>query len=136
MKAEIKSIAVLVVLALLLVAGHESECVAGTAGHPKTLLKQADRCRKKLDGSSARKKYRDNWIRCINQYKKIYETYPTSDQAAWALYHSARLYKGLHKYSGSSKDLDEALSLNRLLVDTHPKHRLADDAQYAIGENL
>ncbi|MBW1815671.1 MAG: N-acetylmuramoyl-L-alanine amidase [Deltaproteobacteria bacterium] len=131
---KIKTIIFMVVSALVLVAGYESDCRAGTAGHPKTLIKEADRCRKKLDGSSARKKYRDNWVRCINRYTKVYKAYPKSDQAPWALYHSARLHTGLHRYSGSLKDLNEAVRLNRLLVEKYPKHRLADDAQYAIGE--
>jgi len=99
----------------------------------ESFLHEADQCRKSLSGSAERKKFRHNWLRCIDRYKDIYTRYPKSDQAAWAIYHSARLYTGLYIYSGRSKDLEEALNLHRRLVAEYTSHRLADDAQYLIG---
>jgi N-acetylmuramoyl-L-alanine amidase len=50
------------------------------------------------------------------------------------MYHSAGLYSALHSYSRLSKDLEEAIRLYRRLAEDYRDHRLADDAQYLIGE--
>ena len=132
MKKKISYILVLVLLAVLL--GLRSGAICATTTNPATLLKEADQCRKALNKSSQKKRYRHNWVNCARRYKKIYARYPGSDKAAWAIYHSAGLYAGLYAYSGMSKDIDEALDLYGQLVDKYGKHRLADDAQYRIGE--
>jgi N-acetylmuramoyl-L-alanine amidase len=97
------------------------------------LLKSADLCRKSLLNSSRKMKYRHNWMRCLVKYKNIYSRYKGSDQAAWALYHSGKLYTALYKYSFLSSDLDKAVELYREITDNYKEHRLADDAQYKIG---
>ena len=122
----------LVIVAGFLLEAPEAFCK--TKGGPATLLTRADQCRKALDKSSKKMKYRHNWLKCIRLYKKVYKVYPKSNQAAWALYHSANLYTGLYRYSGRSKDIDEALALYRNLAGKHKGHSLADDAQYKIGE--
>lgn len=110
------------------------EVLCEASGEPSALLDAADRCRKSLYRSAKKKKFRHNWLNCANRYKVIYTRFPKSDQAAWAIYHSARLHTGLYVYSGSSKDLEEALRLHRRLVDEYKTHCLADDAQYLIGD--
>ncbi len=107
---------------------------AKAESNAKILLQKADRSRKDLYGSSKKKRYRHNWIKCADRYRKIYSSYPKNDEAAWALYRAADLYAKLHKYSHESKDLDAALTLYRKLATQHKKHFLADDAQYKIGE--
>ncbi|RLC23133.1 MAG: N-acetylmuramoyl-L-alanine amidase, partial [Deltaproteobacteria bacterium] len=101
---------------------------------PSRLLEKADRCRKSLMASSAKRKYRHNWMACIRAYRRIVDRYPGSDPAGWALYRSARLYTALYRYSRRAADLDEAIRLYRQLADKYPKHRVADDGQYRIGE--
>ena len=44
------------------------------------------------------------------------------------------MFTKLYGYSGLQKDLDDAVTLFRRLVDQYRDHRLADDAQYRIGE--
>ena len=111
-----------------------SEALCKNSGKPAVLLKKANRCRRALYHSAKKKRYRHNWLRCIRHYEYIYTRYPKSDQAAWAIYRSAGLFTGLYKYSGKSKDLDEAVHLYRRVVHEYRLHRLADDAQYRIGE--
>ena len=101
---------------------------------PETLLRQADACRKSLYGSSKRKKYRHNWTKCLRRYEKIYKSYPKTDSAVWARYHAGRMHTWLYTYSGKSGDLNEALRLFKGLTEDASTHRLADDAQYRIGE--
>ena len=110
-----------------------SEAFGKTSKKPALLLKEADQCRKTLYNSAKRKKYRNNWSRCINRYKRICIRYPKSDQAPWAIYHSAELFTGLYTYSGRSKDLEEAIRLYRQVVYEYKSHPLADNAQYSIG---
>jgi len=98
------------------------------------LLKEADDCRDDLYRSAAKKKYRHHWSRCINLYQNISTRYPKSEEAVWAMYKAARMYTNLYRHSGRPKDLDEAVDIFREVVETYRSHRLADDAQYRIGE--
>ncbi|MBW1804657.1 MAG: AMIN domain-containing protein [Deltaproteobacteria bacterium] len=123
---------VLTLWAFLLPGPEKAHSASGPA--PKNILKKANHCREALYRSSDKRKYRHNWMSCIKTYKKIYTRHPDSDEAAWAMYHSARMYLGLHRYSGWQQDLDESIRIFRKLAATYPKHRLADDAQYRIGE--
>jgi len=121
------------VFTLLLFPSHSfsSSKTKGTS-RAKVLLRQADTCSKAIKGK--KKRYRHYWERCISKYELIFRKYPTSPQAPWALYKAARLYTRLYRYSGLEKDLDTALNLYTKIVQRYEKHRLADDAQYYIGE--
>ena len=132
MKKKVYQILLLIFLAASFLAGSEAVCK--TPDKPAILLKKADKCRKALYRSHKKKKYRHNWLRCIGGYEKVYIRYPKSEQAPWAIYHSANLYAGLYRYSGGGKYLEKALSLYRRIVDRYTGHSLADDAQYRIGE--
>jgi N-acetylmuramoyl-L-alanine amidase len=132
---KISSILIVILLVLLATSFRGgSEVLAESPKKPALLLKEADQCRKSLYGSAKKRKYRHNWSNCIRQYEKIYNRYPKSDEAPWALYHSASLFTWLYTYSGKSQDLDQALLLYRRLTDEYEDHRLSDDAQYKIGE--
>lgn len=106
----------------------------GAAPSAEKALKNADSSRESLYQSSKRMNFRHNWENCIEAYEKIYTGYPGTDQAAWALFHSAGMYTRLNKISSLEKDLDEALLLYERIVKEYPDHRLADDAQYKMGE--
>ena len=105
-----------------------------TSRKADSLYKTAQRYRRALLDSEKKKKYAHNWQNCIRRFEKVHKKYPKSDKAPWALYHSARLFTGFHRYSGSSKYLDEAIGLYRRIIAQYENHRLADDAQYLIGE--
>ena len=118
-------------LTMLLMQPSGGSCA--TSASPAQLLEEADACRSNLSESAEKKKYRHHWLRCIEGYEKVYSTFSGSDQAAWALYHAAGLYSGLYRYSGRSKDLDEAVRLYRRITLNFKEHRLSDDAHYLIG---
>jgi N-acetylmuramoyl-L-alanine amidase len=101
---------------------------------PQQLIANADQSMKSLLASPKLMTQRQNWLDCISKYKNIYEKYPKSEQAPWALFNSAVLYRKLYKYSSLSDDVDKALSLFERLVEEHRDHQLADDAQYQRGE--
>ncbi len=132
MKTKINYILILILSVIFSAGGAE---VSGkTSKGPATLLKNADQCRMSLYRSAKKKKYRHNWLACIRRYEKVAKRYPKSDQAAWALYHSARIYTSLYSYARRSGDLDEAVGFYRRVADKYKSHRLADDAQFRIGE--
>jgi N-acetylmuramoyl-L-alanine amidase len=113
-----------------------TEVLGKAPSKPKTLLKEADNCRRSLYRSANKKKYRHQWLRCIRLYESVYSRYPKGAQAPWALYRGARMYTKLYGYSGMRQDLDDGLERFRKLVEEYENHRLADDAQYRIGEIL
>ncbi|MCP4682221.1 MAG: AMIN domain-containing protein [Desulfobacterales bacterium] len=121
---------ILLVILISFIGASYAPCK--TSKRPALLLKKADQCRRTLYSSTKKIKYRHNWLNCIGRYKKVYKSYPKSDQAIWAIYKSANLFTGLYTYSGKSKDLDNALYFYRL-ASKYKDHRLADDAQYMIG---
>jgi N-acetylmuramoyl-L-alanine amidase len=98
------------------------------------LLSKADQSRNSLLASSKMMNQRHNWLNCISKYQDIYEKYPKSDQAPWALFHSGVLYRKLYKYSSLEGDISKALDLFEKLVEGFKAHQLADDAQYQRGE--
>lgn len=122
----------LILVTLGLRWASEASCKA--ASKPETLIKKADQCRNSLYRSSKRIKYRHNWLNCIKQYENVYKKYPKSEQAVWAMYRSAEMYKKLNRYSGLEADLDKALEIYEKVAKEYKDHRLADDAQYERGE--
>ncbi len=106
----------------------------GAATSAENALRNADSSRESLYQSNKRMSYRHNWETCIAAYEKIYTDYPKTDQAAWALFHSAGMYVRLNRISTLEKDLNEALKLYERIVKEYPEHSLADDAQYKMGE--
>ena len=135
MKTEKTHTKILSVLIVLIVAmGFASQAAGKTASTTEALLGKADQCRKALYRSSSKMKYRHSWLNCIKTYEKIYKSYQKSDQAPWAMYRAAGMFVGLSKYSGLESDLDTGMKLYRRIVDEYPDHRVADDAQYKMGE--
>ncbi|MBN1626580.1 MAG: N-acetylmuramoyl-L-alanine amidase [Deltaproteobacteria bacterium] len=134
----LKKIPYIFLMILFILIPTQREAVSAEASGNSTfaqqLLSKADRSRRSLLESASRMKYRDKWFECISKYKDIYEKYPKSDQAAWAIYQSAGLYRKLYKYSYLEEDLDNALALYEKLIEGYKDHRLADDAQYYRGE--
>lgn len=125
---------VLVSLCLVILMVFISQATVKAASDAGILTEQAERCRKELDLSAQDRRYRHKWLQCIHLYEKLGTTFPGSDPAAKAIYQSGLLYSRLYIYSGREDDLDKALASFRKLVDEYQDHRLADDAQYRIGE--
>jgi N-acetylmuramoyl-L-alanine amidase len=122
---------ILLLLMIIITLGPVS---TSAATKTETLLTNANICRNSLYRSSSKMKYRHNWLNCIKRYKALYEDYPESEQAPWAMYYSARMYTKLYGYSGLEEDLDTALGLYERLTEDYSTHRLADDGQYKRGQ--
>jgi N-acetylmuramoyl-L-alanine amidase len=111
-----------------------SKALNRKAAVPQQLLAKADQAMNTFLASPKQMTQRQNWLNCISKYQDIYEKYPQSEQAPWALFHSGVLYRKIYKYSGLDEDLDKALGLFKKLTEGYKDHQLADDAQYQRGE--
>ena len=119
---------------LLFFLGETVLLLVPAYGANSDYLKEAKDCSRGLYRSKKRMKYRDRWLRCIQEYEKYYQKYPSGRQADEALYATAKLYKALYGHSRRSSDLNESISRFRKVVKGFPKSRFADDAQYQLGE--
>jgi len=100
----------------------------------RILLQKAGACTKNLYRSKAKKKYRHNWERCIKRYERVCKTFPDTDEAVQAMFAAGKLWANLYGYSGRNSDIERAVSIYRELAEKYKTHRLADDAQYKLGE--
>jgi N-acetylmuramoyl-L-alanine amidase len=87
---------------------------------------------RKLQKNPKLKKYRDQWLKCINAYKKAYQTDPKGPLAAASLYSMARSYDELHHFSRRKTDQKQAQTLYRELIRAFPDSAYADKAKTAI----
>lgn len=88
-----------------------------------------------LEKSAEKRKFRHNWLKVIDLYKKVYENYKSGSRGDEALYMAGKLYVELRPYSGKDEDLRESNKLLDKLVNHYPSSSLADDALYMMGEN-
>jgi N-acetylmuramoyl-L-alanine amidase len=123
---------ILLILPLLFFARHEA--LAQSSSGAKALLEKADRCADTLLQSKDKKKLRHKWTECVDDYRNVASRFPQSEEAGWALYRGAKLQESLFGYSGKPQDLDAAIELYRRVTNEYSNHRIADDAQYRIGE--
>ncbi|UCH08627.1 MAG: N-acetylmuramoyl-L-alanine amidase [Deltaproteobacteria bacterium] len=124
---------VLSLVVFLLFVSFPQELFA-SSNSASVLLQKARACKEKLYGSAAKKKYRHNWERCIRSHEKVYKGFPSTNEAVYAMLGAGELWAYLYRYSSKESDIDTAISLYRELVKHHQDHRLADDAQYRLGE--
>ena len=76
---------------------------------------------------------RDNWLKGVGNFRRIYLAEPKSEYAAACLFMLGRLYFDMYKQFGKGIDLGESISYYRDVGSLFPGHRLADDAYYAVG---
>ena len=77
---------------------------------------------------------RDNWLKGVRNFRKIYLAGPKSEYAASSLYMLGRIYLKMYKRFHNPVDLQEAISYYRDVSSLFPENRLADDAHYAVGK--
>jgi len=125
---------ILILLILPLLFFARQVALAQSSSGAKALLEKADKCADTLLQAKDKKKLRHKWTECVDAYRDAASRFPQSEEAGWALYKGAKLQENLFGYSGKPQDLDAAIDLYRRVINEHPTHRVADDAQYRIGE--
>ncbi len=137
MKKYLKILILFSFLALPLYAGN---CLAEEANNISTdfislekRYQQAKFYYNELHTNNNLGKSRDNWLKGVHNFRKIYLSGPKSDFAAPSLYMLGRIYSKMYKRFETDMDLNESISYYRDVSGLFPDNRLADDALYAIG---
>lgn len=76
---------------------------------------------------------RENWLKGVRNFRKIYLDGPKSNFAAPSLYMLGRMYAKMFRRFSKPLDLQESISYFHDVSDLFPDNRLADDALYAVG---
>ncbi|MBU0484877.1 MAG: N-acetylmuramoyl-L-alanine amidase [Proteobacteria bacterium] len=76
---------------------------------------------------------RRSWLTGIKNFRRIYHAQPDHEIAPSCLFMMARMYSDMYKQFDNPLDLGEAIAYYEDITSLFPKHRLADDALYAIG---
>ncbi len=100
---------------------------------PKQQYYRADKAYAQLKKNSGHQKYRDKWLACIDNYRKVERIDPSGPWAAAGLYQSARLYLELHKRSRRGADRQDAIDTFQRIVQRYPKSRYAPKARKQLA---
>ncbi len=92
----------------------------------------ADATYLKLRKNPAKQKYREAWIKCIDQYQRVNANFPQSTWAPAGMYRSAQLYLELHKRSRRSRDKTEALDLLKRIQGRYPDSAYSERARHLL----
>ncbi len=82
---------------------------------------------------TSKAKIRKNWLKGIQLFQKIYRADPDNDIAPSCLFMLGRIYYDMYRWSGNPLDIDESIAYYEDVASIFSKHRLADDALYAVG---
>ncbi|UCH23247.1 MAG: N-acetylmuramoyl-L-alanine amidase [Deltaproteobacteria bacterium] len=102
------------------------------AASARDLYFQAEASYQELKKNPAKRKYRHNWLPCINKFQAVYKYDPTGSWAAAGLYMTGTLYRELYKFSANPSDKKEALDNFERLIKQFPNSGYRDRASEAI----
>jgi N-acetylmuramoyl-L-alanine amidase len=86
-----------------------------------------------LKGDAGRRKLRHHWLSVTTRFEAVATDFPKSDRAPDALYTAGELLNELSRISFLSEDLQAAVGDYSKLLETWPRHRLADDAALSLA---
>lgn len=90
----------------------------------------AESCYANLKLDSPKRKYRENWMQCIDQFYASYREDPAGPKAAAGLFMTAKLYADLYGYSNQKSDLRAAHTMYERIMDKFP------DSRYRVKAEL
>ena len=81
----------------------------------------AEACYQELARSASKRKYRQNWLKCIDKFKTVHRSDPSGPWAAAGLYRTAVVYQELYAYSNRAADIQTSRRLYEQVVDEYPQ---------------
>jgi N-acetylmuramoyl-L-alanine amidase len=90
------------------------------AASVKTKYFTAERCYLELRNSKTRQKYRDQWLRCADQFIEAHKHNPRDSWAPASLYQAGIMYADLYKRSYLASDKQEAVDLFERVIRRYP----------------
>ena len=94
----------------------------------KNTYHSANKCYQSLKGSKTKQKYRDNWLKCINQFETVYKKTPSDPWAPAGVYMTGKMYQDLYNHSRAASDKDLAIDRYEYLVQRYPKSKYSQKA--------
>lgn len=101
---------------------------------PERLFGWGEDCKEKLERSKERKKIRQNWQRCINNFIALKTNYPQHPLAAKALFEAAELTQNLYRWSGRTKDIETARRYYQQVVKSSDVSQLIAQAEQKLSQ--
>ena len=86
-----------------------------------------------LKADPRRRKLRDSWLTVTRRFEAVAKSHPRRPRAPDALFTAAQMLGDLSRISGVGEDTTASVDDYKLLLDSYPKHRLADDAALALA---
>jgi N-acetylmuramoyl-L-alanine amidase len=86
-----------------------------------------------LKADAKRRRLRDSWLTVARRFEAVAKTYPRSGRAPDALFTAAQMLGDLSRISLLPEDTTASVEDYRTLLDSYPRHRLADDAALALA---
>lgn len=77
---------------------------------------------------------RNNWLRCVADFRRIYQEEPTGGFAPGSLFTIAKLSYRMYMHFGRQEDLDQSIAHYDKVWRTFPENSLADDALFWSAE--
>ena len=90
---------------------------------PKEAYINAEACYSDLRKNNQKRKYRHNWLHCIDKFQSVYERDLTGPWAPAGLYMAGTLYRKLYAQSKVSADLENAREIFNQIVEQFPQSR-------------
>ncbi|MGV3620155.1 MAG: N-acetylmuramoyl-L-alanine amidase [Archangium sp.] len=97
-------------------------------------FKDAKDAYEKLKKDPKRRALRHHWQNLAKKFEAIASKHPKSDRAPEALFNAGRMNNELSRISQIDDDRDAAKRAYKKLIDGWPKHKLADDAAFALAK--
>lgn len=113
----------------LLAAGHDSEQQLPIANRYDEAKSYYSQLQTEANLSSSR----ENWLKGARNFRQIYLVSAKSDLAPTSLFMLGRIYGDMYDHFQNSADLNESISYFKDTARLFPRHRLADDAYFALA---
>jgi N-acetylmuramoyl-L-alanine amidase len=98
----------------------------------RSAYKRAQANYQRLQKNPKLKKYRDQWLKSIEAYRKAYDADPKGPLAAASLFGVARCYDGLYHFSRRDADKAQAGAFYRKIITQFPDSAYAAKAKTAL----
>ncbi len=95
---------------------------------------QARKNDQRLERKTSLQKYRDQWFKSIDLYRKVVQNDEDDALVPGALYGMAKNYAGMYKWSRSDLDLLQSQKTFQELIDRYPQSPFAQKAREELGE--
>jgi len=107
---------------------------SGTRKTPREKYGVAESCYRKLSNDPIKRKYRDQWLQCIDQYDAVYRHDPDGSWAAAGLFMVGKLYGELAGHSLNGADKLKAIDILHQVETNFPSSRYRSRARNEIRQ--